>query len=936
MAWKNCGALCALFCIAGSASAQQSRITRAIDNQQRAILTGHIHPKAVAGDDRGRVSPSQRVTYVTLMLAPSESQQADLDQLLISQQTEGSANYHQWLTPDQYAQRFGASQDDVNKITAWLAGQGLQIAAVARARNWIAVSGDASRIESAFQTEIHQYEVNGETHFSNATEPSVPAAFGGIVRAIRGLNDFRMKTKSRLRNALAPRYTDSSGFNEIAPADFATIYDVSPLYAAGIDGSGQSIVVVGQTDVNLSDIRTFRSDFGLPAKDPQLMLVPNAQDPGISSGDVNEADLDLEWSGAIAKNATIIFVYSSDVIESAQYAIDQDLAPIVTQSYGSCELETPSSDAFSLQSMGQQANAEGITWFAASGDDGGADCGDSQNPGLSVDLPGAVPNVTSMGGTEFQENGGQYWSATNGANGESALSYIPETSWNDSAEDGSPSASGGGASTYFSKPSWQTGPGVPNDNARDVPDLALSASADHDGYFVFTQGQMQVYGGTSVAAPSFAGITALLTQYLVSIGSQSKAGLGNINPKLYSLARSSPGAFHDITSGNNIVTVPCGSRHFGCSNPTVGYSAGPGYDQVTGIGSVDVDKFVSAWSGKTIASTPAPPASSATSITLMTNLRTLVQSDAVALIATVTGANGATPSGTVQFSEGGDSLGSATLVGSGGSATATLTVNGSQLPIGSGVITASYGEGFSSSLSASVTVSVSASGSNSNATPSVAGLANGASFQNTFAPGMLLAVFGSQLAPSTILASSVPLPVSAAGVAATVNGVAAPLFYVSPDQLNIQIPYQTPVNTPVTLNINNNGVVATYPLTVVSSAPGIFTDATGGLVPQSSAAIATVVSIYLTGAGTVNPQIATGAAPAAGTQVENLPQPTQAVAVYVGGVQAAVQFVGIPLGLVGVTQVNFTVPSGVPAGAQPVVVTVGGVPSPSARLTITN
>ena len=232
------------------------------------------------------------------------------------------------------------------------------------------------------------------------------------------------------------------------------------MYAAGINGTGQKIAIAGQIEVNLSDIEQFRSKFNLPANDPQTLLVPGSRNPGSnpSSGDLAESDLDLEWSGAVARNATIIFVYSSDVMTSVQYAIDQNLAPVVSVSYGNCELETPASESAAFVQWAQQANAQGITWFAASGDDGAADCDDSQNPGLAVDLPGSVPEVTSVGGTEFVEGTGTYWSLTNNANGASALSYIPETTWNDSVEDGEPSASGGGASILFSKPSWQTGP----------------------------------------------------------------------------------------------------------------------------------------------------------------------------------------------------------------------------------------------------------------------------------------------------------------------------------------------------------------------------------------------------------------------------------------------------------------------------------------------
>jgi uncharacterized protein (TIGR03437 family) len=535
-----------------------------------------------------------------------------------------------------------------------------------------------------------------------------------------------------------------------------------------------------------------------------------------------------------------------------------------------------------------------------------------------------------MGGTEFAEGSGQYWRSTNSSSGESAISYIPETTWNDSAIDGTPSAGGGGASFYFSKPSWQTGAGVPADNARDVPDVSLNASADHDGYFVYTGGSLQVYGGTSVAAPTFAGVTTLLNQYLVSTGAQSAPGVGNINPKLYSLAKTAPGAFHDVTTGNNIVTVSCGHRSVGCSSTPVGYSAGKGYDQATGLGSVDVYRLITAWKSGTSGAAPSD-----NSITLMSNLRTVAVTDSIFLIATVSGESGITPTGTVLFSVGGVSLGSAALVGSGGTATATLTVSGNQLPAGSGTITAAYKEGSSSSVTASVTVSVSGT-SGSGQTPVVLGVANGASFQHVYSPGMTLSVFGSQLAPSVSPASSVPLPVSTVGVAATVNNVAAPLYYVSPGQLNIQIPYETAVNQPATLRINNNGLIATYQLNMVPASPGIFTDSSGGIVPIATGNRGSIVSLYLTGAGAVSPEVATGAAPGFGTPIADLPKPSLSVVVAVGGVPAAIEFIGIPAGLVGVTQINFYVPSSITDGTQPVVVTVNGQSSAAASLSVTN
>ena len=928
----NCAGVVAISCLfTGSAFAQADRITKAIDISDRIVLNGRMPLRATAENDQGRVAPSMPMSYITLMLAKSPGQQAELDNLLSDLQDPNSPIYHQWLTPEEYGQRFGVSDRDLGKITAWLQGQGLKIAAVARGRNWVAVNGDASRIETAFRTEIHQYLVKGDRHFANSTQPSVPAALAGVVAGIRGLNDFRMKPanlklKEPSLSNEQPRATSVSGEHFLAPGDVATIYDITPLYASGIDGYGQSLVIAGQTNINIADIRTFRSNFNLPANDPQLVLVAGSTDPGISSGDLDEADLDIEWSGAVARNAKIIFVYSTDVLVSTQYAIDQNLAPVISQSYGLCEPETGRFDAVSFRGLAQQANAEGITWMAASGDSGGADCDDQQNPGLSVDLPAAVPEVTALGGTEFAEGSGTYWNTTN-TNGASALSYIPETSWNDSNEDGSPSASGGGASIFFTKPAWQTGAGVPSDNKRDVPDVSLSSSADHDGYYVYTSGRLRVYGGTSVAAPSFAGIATLLNHYLVSGGVQAKPGLGNMNVKLYQLAQSSPGAFHDITSGDNIVTVSCSGPAATCQNSAVGFHAGKGYDQVTGLGSVDVNKFVTTWE----TGTSLVPTS--TSMTLISNARTVDSNGTVYLIASVTGANGVTPTGSVQFSAGGVSLGTATLVGSGGVATATLAVSGSALPQSSETITAEYSQGSSTTVNASVTVST---GSVSTATPTVLAVANGASFQHTYAPGMVLSVFGTQLAPQTEAASAVPLPLSMQGVAATINGVAAPLYFVSSQQLNIQVPYTTALNTPVTLNVNNNGSITTFQFTLSAEAPGIFTASGGTIVPSGAGTRGKSATLFLTGAGTVNPEVATGAAPAVGTLLSNLPTPAQKLTVTVGGIPATTSFVGIPWGLVGTVQVNFQIPPSVGTGVQPVVVSVGGVQSASASVNVTN
>jgi len=920
----------ALLLFVFSTAAQQSRITQPIDTRQRVTLTGHIHPRTRAANDLGRVSPGMELSTVMLNLSPGAAQKTALTQLLKDQQTRGSANYHGWLTPEQFSERFGASDADIAKISTWLESQGLTVAAVARGHNSISVNGTAAQVEAAFQIELHQYSLGGEMHFATSTEPSVPAAFSGIVSSIRGLHDFRMKARNR-----APVHPDDNsslcGNHCIAPDDLATIYDIKPLYAAGINGTGQKLVIAGQTVVNLADINTFRSNYGLTVNPPQTLLVPGTRNPGVSESDVPEADLDLEWSGSVARNANIIFVYSYDVMTAVQYAIDQNLAPVVSVSYGNCELETAQVDMSAYQSWGQQANAQGITWFAASGDAGGADCDDTQNPGLSVDAPGSVPEVTSVGGTQLSEGTGNYWAAANTATGGSALSYIPEIVWNTSVEDGSPSSSGGGASVVFSKPSWQVGNGVPSDNARHVPDVSLAASPDHDGYLVFTGGSLQVYGGTSVPTPSFAGIAALINQYLVSNG--GTAGLGNINPNLYSLAQSNyAGFFHDITIGNNVVTVPCsGIRRGNCGDLPVGYTATPYYDQTTGLGSVDVNNLVTGWDGGAIVTPPPPPPPTPT-ITLLSNVDTLFSNSIAYLTATLVSPDGiTTPTGSVSFEDNGVILGSATLAGEAGSARATLAVTGSQLPIGSSTIQADF-----PGATASINVNLTSPGSDVAPPPVVSQVTDAAQFQQVFSPGGIMSIFGSQLASSAAQsAASVPLPISMSGVEVLVNGVPAPLYYASPTQLNVQIPYETSTGTAV-ISVNNNGKVATHNITVSPTGPGIFTDANDFLVPANSAARGQEVAFYITGVGAVTPALFTGSAPDAAT-LAGLPTPAATpLVVNIGGVPATIDFAGIPNGLVGVLQINVTIPTSISVGIQSVVVSVGGRSSGNVFLTITN
>ncbi len=1003
--------LAALFCWAASGTlwAQRDRIA-AIDPATRSSLTGHIHPAATAASDQGAVSEDMAMGGMSLVLAPSPAQEADLTALLASQQDPGSPDFHRWLTPEQYAERFGYTQVDLDRITAWLKSEGLEVVSVARGRNAVWFRGTAAKVQRAFRTQIHRYAVNGEAHYANATQPSVPGALAGRVTGITGLHDFRLHARAK------PRYNNpSNGRHQLAPDDIATIYDVKPLYGAGIDGAGQKIVVVGQTQVDLTDIANFRTAFNLPPNVPQTVLVPGLPDPGVSSADLGEADLDIEWSGAVARKATVIYVYSADVTDAVTYAIDQNLAPVITMSYGFCELPLVRSELNLLQSYARRGNTQGITWVTASGDSGAADCfGNTKQTGLTVDVPSAIPEVTSVGGTEFNEGSGTYWNATNDANSASAISYIPEMVWNDPPDSsGTPSSGGGGASVFFAKPAWQTGAGVPSDGARDVPDVSMSASAQHDGYRVYTGGNMATYGGTSVASPVFAGITVLLNHYQVANGYQTAAGQGNLNSKLYSLAVTAPNAFHDVTIGNNMVN-PCPARATNCLPTPIGYSAGPGYDLASGLGSVDAFNFVTAWHQSS--------SKSAATVTATASAGTIPVTGSVTITTTVTGTSSTVPTGTVTFFANGVSVASATLssgtvsvtipgtkLGTGatsisvqyggdatfgagtasvavvvtgltvtmvasssvanvprggtavltaqfgtiagttstptgtvkwsaagsafatatipaGSLSAPLTIQGTLLPTGTVTLTASY-SGDSLFAPATATVVVTVVG------PKIDGVANSASGRLIGAPGMVAAIYGTQLGTSTANAPSIPLPTTLGGASVTVNGVAAPLYYVSPTQINFQIPYATKTGSAV-LGITSSGQTVTTPITIAAAAPGIFMQA-GSVAGDMTAKRGQQVTLYMTGEGASSPQPVTGSTPAPGT----VPKPTQLVVVLVGGVPVATDsgsfFVGIPSWSVGVTQVNYTIPASVSVGTKAVVVLVGGVASGSANIVIT-
>jgi pseudomonalisin len=568
------------------------RIRTFPDDSRTVTLTGNRHPSARVENEVGTASPGHRMDKMILVLEAGVEQNQALDGLIVAQQDPSSPSYQKWVTPAQFAEQFGVSENDVEQVTAWLKSHGFTIDEVPPGRRTIVFSGTAGIVAAAFHTVIKQYRVYGELHYANASDPEIPEALAAVVKGTVTLHDFA-RTSMRVAKQAVPEFS-SGGSYYLAPADFATIYNLNPLYTSGTDGTGKSIAIVGRTNINLSDVQTFRSYFGLPVNNPQIIL--NGPNPGIN-GDVDEAVLDVEWSGAVAKGATIKFVVSAttnttDGVDlSAQYIVTNNVAPVMSVSYGSCEAGMGTAELAFYKNLWQQATAQGISVMVSSGDSGAAGCdgGSATSAGWGKAINGLCSSIYSVcvGGTQFNDTSSysSYWTpGMNATTKESAISYIPEGAWNQSGSVSGGSglwATGGGASAVYAKPSWQAGPGVPADGKRDVPDVSLAAST-HDGFLIVEGGYLYVIGGTSASSPSFAGIMALVNQ-------KTASAQGNPNPVLYQLAAleanhaTAHSYFHDIISGSN--SVP----------GAAGYNAGTGYDLATGLGTVNANDLVNFW-----------------------------------------------------------------------------------------------------------------------------------------------------------------------------------------------------------------------------------------------------------------------------------------------------------------------------------------------------
>jgi len=620
---------------AAQASAAQAavpaRITQAIDETQLVRLQGNVHPLARAEFDQGLVSDATPMKRMMLVLQRSPEQQAALSTLMDEQLSKDSPNYHKWLTPEQFGKQFGPADADIQAVSDWLTRQGFQQIKVGAGRTAIEFSGNVAQVRNAFHTEIHRFNVNGEARQANVSDPQIPVALSPVVSGVLTLHNFPRKSMRHVAGVFTktadgrviPQFTGTGGsFYAVGPADFAKIYNVP----SSLDGTNQTIAIVADSNINPQDVTDFRNLFGLPANPPNIIL--NGPDPG-PTADEGEADLDVQVSGMVAPKATIDFVVSEDtqtaagIDLSAFYIIDNNIAPVMSESFGLCEAGLGASGNSFFNTLWEQAAAQGITVMISAGDGSSAGCDNFNTAkaaasGLAVSGFASTPFNIAVGGTDFDDAGKQtsFWNpSTSNAAGtrESALGYIPEIPWNINCAAGATAANlntvcatpngivggSGGPSAVYAKPAWQSGI-IPNgiaagDNHRYLPDVSLFASVNSQSQSFYlvcqadgitagsppscapdAQGHFSFFGvgGTSASSPAFAAIMALINQ--------NNGRQGNANPVLYKIAATSGQscnsstealtgstcAFNDITKGNN--SVPCVGNSPNCSSTTPG------------------------------------------------------------------------------------------------------------------------------------------------------------------------------------------------------------------------------------------------------------------------------------------------------------------------------------------------------------------------------
>jgi len=738
-------------------SALQSRITHAIDESSLTPLRGNTHPLAQSKSDLGPAPASMAANRLILVLARSTEQEAALQTYLQSVQDANSPNYQKFLSPDQFGSSFGVGDADLQTIQSWLTGHGFTVNKVAKGRMAIEFSGTVGQLQEAFHTSIHNYLVNGKQQWANVTDPQIPSALSPVVAGVSSLNSFKPMAQiirgpsaavNTQKHTIKPTYTTGDAtdgyYIYLGPADAATIYDTPTSLNAtppstAYTGSGVTIGIAGDSNIDVTQNANYRSTFGLAAN-PTTVVVDGA-DPG-ENGDALEAYLDTEVSGGIAPDANVILytaadtTYQAGVFLAIQRALDDNQADIFSVSFGECESVLGASTNQFIQNLWEQAAAQGISVTVSAGDGGSAGCDNFDTEeeayqGLAVSGFASTPYNIAVGGTDydalytssFPASFTDYVDITNTLpNHRSALKYIPEEPWNDSTfvntdiaankplsvdgYDNNIVAGSGGISSIYSVPNWQSS--VATGNYRNIPDVSFLAGNGFYGalWGLCTDQDTDLYGdpitdcaspttgnnfnlsgvgGTSASSPAFAGMLALVKQ---------KAGkrLGQANYVLYDLAKSNYSTvFHDVTTGDNSVVCQGGSS--GCAlnlagyDFMTGYNAAAGYDLASGWGSVDVSQLASKWASASFAAT-----ASTLELNGATSALKITHGASVAVKASVTSSSG-TPTGDIALV---DSISPATQPNSQGITSFTLSsgaVNGTTtfLPGGSYNVSAHYG-----------------------------------------------------------------------------------------------------------------------------------------------------------------------------------------------------------------------------------------------------
>ena len=669
-------------------------VTQHVDDAKLTTLVGGTHPAAIAKSDRGRVSDQLQMEHIFLQLKRSPVQEKELEQFIDSLHDRNSPNYHKWITSDEFGRRFGIAQADIDAVSNWLLNHGFTVNHM-YPNMVIDFSGTAGQINSAFHTEIHNLQVNGETHIANMSNPQIPAALAPAVMGMLSLHDFRPTPHNHVRKD----YTVGSGTYLVTPSDLHTIYNFNPVYSGGHTGTGQTIAIMSESNVYnstgaTSDWNVFRNVLGIPvstythASLTTVHPAPGAggacSDPGVTGAE-GEAAIDVEWSAAAAPDAAIVLASCKDGASAGLFIAMQNLLTngsaspnIISISYGFTEPAYGTAGNAYIRGLYQVAVTAGISVFVSSGDSG-ADAADQNkgidSSGINVSGFATTPYNVAVGGTDYSDfysgTGSTYWNASNTSTYGSAKSYIPEIPWNDSCGSqllanyvsgstltygsggfcniasgssyvdnaggsGGPSAcasGSGGTCAGYPKPGWQASlVGNPADGVRDIPDVALFAADGLWGHYYVVcwsdtanQGAACTgapsgwagFGGTSVAAPIWAGIQALVDQ---TTGDR----WGNPNPVYYSLAKTEYGAsgsstcnsslgngvnssciFYDVTLGD--MDMPCSAGSPNCYRPSgtngvlststsayqPAYKTNTGWDFPTGIGTVNVANLVS-------------------------------------------------------------------------------------------------------------------------------------------------------------------------------------------------------------------------------------------------------------------------------------------------------------------------------------------------------